>query len=83
VQASASASFERRAYGARNALPAALRNVDLDDSLRSAALNVRYTPTRKMQLGVTVANQVRGGSRALGIGAFRSTSVGISANITF
>ena len=83
VQASASASFERRAYGARNALPAALRNVDLDDSLRSAALNVRYTPTRKMQLGITVASQVRGGSRALGIGAFRSTSVGISANLTF
>ena len=83
VQASASASFEQRDYSARIALPASFGNVDLDDSLRTAALNLRYTPTRKMQLGVTLANQVRSGSRALGIGAFRSTSVGINANITF
>lgn len=83
VQASASASFEQRAYSARNALPAALRSVDLDDSLRTAALNLRYTPTRKVQLGITLANQVRGGARALGIGAFRSTSAGITTNITF
>jgi len=83
VQASASVSFEQRDYSARIALPPSLGNVDLDDSLRTAALQVRYMPRRKLQLGVTVANQVRGGSRALGIGAFRSTSVGINANITF
>ena len=83
VQASASASFEQRNYSARIALPPSLGNVDLDDSLRTAALQVRYMPRRKLQLGVTIANQVRGGSRALGIGAFRSTSVGINANVTF
>jgi len=83
LQASASASFEQRAYNPRNTLPAALRNVDLDDSLRSAALTLRYVPARNMQLGVTVASQVRSGARALGIGAFRSTSAGINASLTF
>jgi exopolysaccharide biosynthesis operon protein EpsL len=83
LQAGASAAFERRNYSARNALPPALGRVDLDDSLRTANLNLRYMPMQKMRLGITVARQVRSGSRALGIGAFRSTSVGISANIAF
>jgi exopolysaccharide biosynthesis operon protein EpsL len=83
LQASASAGFEQRDYSARNALPPALGRVDLDDSLRTANLNLRYMPMQKMQLGVTLARQVRSGSRALGIGAFRSTSVGITASIAF
>ena len=83
VQAGANVAFEQRDYSARNALPPALRRVDLDDALRTASVNVRYMPMQKMQLGVTVARQVRSGSRALGIGAFRSTSVGINASIAF
>lgn len=83
LQAGVSAAFEQRDYSARNALPPALGRVDLDDSLRTANLNLRYMPMQKMQLGVTVARQVRSGSRALGIGAFRSTSVGIDASIAF
>jgi exopolysaccharide biosynthesis operon protein EpsL len=83
VQAGASVAFEQRDYSVRNALPPARGRVDLDDSLRTAGLNLRYMPMQKMQLGVTVARQVRSGSLALGIGAFRSTSVGISASIAF
>lgn len=83
IRVDASAAFEQRDYSARNALPASVTRIDLDDSLRTLALNVRYTPSRKIQFGVTVAKQVRSGSRALGIGAFSSTSVGINANISF
>ena len=83
VQAGASVGVEKRDYSARDALPPALGRVDLDDSLRTAGLNLRYMPMQKMQLGITVARQVRSGSRALGIGAFRSTSVGINASISF
>lgn len=83
IQAGANASYEQRDYSARNALPPALGRVDLDDALRTAGLNLRYTPTRTMQIAVTVARQVRSGSRVLGIGAFRSTSAGVSASIRF
>jgi exopolysaccharide biosynthesis operon protein EpsL len=83
VRIDASSAFERRDYSVRNGLPAALTRIDLDDTLRTTALNVRYTPARKMQLGVTLSKQVRSGSRALGIGAFSSTSVGINASVAF
>ncbi len=83
VRVDASTAFEQRDYSARNTLPAALARIDLDDALRTLALNVRYTPARKVQFGVTVSKQVRSGSRALGIGAFSATSVGINANVSF
>ena len=83
LRVSASASAERRDYSARTALPAALGRVGLDDSLRSAGGSLQYTPSRKVQCAVTVAKQVRGGSRALGIGAFRSSSLGINASVSF
>lgn len=83
VRVDASSAFERRDYSARNALPAALAGSDLDDTLRTTALKVRYTPSRKVQLGVTLSKQVRSGARALGIGAFSSTSVGINASVAF
>lgn len=82
-RASANASYEKRAYTARNALPASNRGIDLNDSLRTTGLTLGYAPLSKVQVALTVAQQVRGGSRALGIGAFRSTSVGISASIAF
>lgn len=83
IRASANASYEKRAYSARNALLAANRGIGLNDSLRTTGLTLGYAPLRKVQVALTVAQQVRGGSRALGIGAFRSTSVGISASIAF
>ncbi|WP_332847825.1 XrtB/PEP-CTERM-associated polysaccharide biosynthesis outer membrane protein EpsL [Massilia sp. S19_KUP03_FR1] len=83
VRVDASSAFEQRDYSARNALPAALARIDLDDTLRSTALNLRYTPSRKVQIGVNLSKQVRSGSRALGIGAFSSTSVGINAGFVF
>jgi exopolysaccharide biosynthesis operon protein EpsL len=83
IRASANASYEKRDYSARNALPPSSRGIDLDDSLRSTGLTVSYSPLRKVQVALTVAQQVRGGSRVLGIGAFRSTSVGINASIAF
>jgi len=83
LRVGANASAEQRNYSARNALPPSLRGLDLDDSLRTAGLSLGYTPTRKVQFGATLARQVRDGSRVLGIGAFRSTSIGINANIAF
>ena len=83
VRVGASVAAEQRDYRARNALPPALGRVDLDDSLRTAGLNLGYAPLRKVQVSATLARQLRGGSRVLGIGAFRSTSVGVQATIAF
>lgn len=83
VRVGANASAEQRDYSARNAVPVSVSGLDLNDSLRTAGLNLTYTPSRKVQFGATVARQVRGGSRVLGIGAFRSTSIGINASIAF
>jgi exopolysaccharide biosynthesis operon protein EpsL len=81
VRAGASASAEQRDYGARFVLPASLGRVDLDDSLRTAGLNLTYAPMRKVQFGLTLAKEVRGGARVLGIGAYRSTSIGINLSV--
>lgn len=83
VRVGADVEYEQRNYSTRFALPPALVHIDLDDSLRTAQLNVVYTPTRNVQLAATLSNQMRSGSRPLGIGAFRSTSVGIQASMTF
>lgn len=83
VRADASLNYEQRNYSTRFALPPSLGHIDLDDSLRTAQLGVVYTPARAVQLTATLANQVHSGSRPLGIGAFRSTSIGIQASVTF
>lgn len=83
VRLDASSAFEQRDYHARTALSGPAAGIDLDDTLRTRSLNVRYTPARKVELGLTLAQQVRSGTRALGIGAFRSTSAAINASLTF
>ena len=83
VRAGANVSVEQRAYNARLALPAVLAGSSLDDSLCTAGVSLNYAPTRKVQLGATLAREQRGGSRVLGIGAYRSTSVGVSLRVSF
>jgi exopolysaccharide biosynthesis operon protein EpsL len=83
LRAGANGSVERRAYNARLAQPSALAAGGLDDSLRTAGVSLNYAPTRKVQLGVTLAREERGGSRALGIGAYRSSSVGVNLRVSF
>lgn len=81
LRASASASAEQRDYRARVALPASLGRVALDDTLRRAALTLSYLPSRAVQLAMNLSHEVRGGSRVLGIGAYRSTSVGMTMSV--
>lgn len=83
VRAGANVSVEQRAYNARLALPATVAGSSLDDSLRTAGVSLNYAPTRKVQLGATFAREQRGGSRVLGIGAYRSTSVGVNLRVSF
>lgn len=83
IRTTASVSREQRQYSARFALPASPGRIDLNDSLRTAGLSLTYAPERKVQLGMLLAKEVRGGSRALGIGAYHSTSFGITASVAF
>lgn len=76
----AGAMAERRDYGARRAVPGIGR---LDDSLRSASLGATWQALPTVKLNLALAHQVRGGTPQLDIGAFRSNSVALHANITF
>jgi hypothetical protein len=89
VRADVNASVERRAYSARlgglggQGMLGMVNSGGLDDSLRTAGASLSYAPTRKVQLGLTVGREQRGGARALGIGAYRATSVGVNLRLSF
>lgn len=80
VRLDASLRREQRDFTALNGVTL---SEDAHDSTRSASLGVNYAPRPGIQLGVTLARDVRDGSRVVGTGSYRANVASFNASAQF